>query len=113
MLQLPNIAVHHTCMPRESLTSTQVFLDSQHPTNMTLILPNPCLKTNWEESNFSLLINAHEYGSFYYILFGCLSSLGLFHSTSQLPSYLERALSKIYKWRSRVLISSKYDTAVL
>ena len=30
----------------ESLTSTQVFLGSQHPTNITLISPNRCLKTN-------------------------------------------------------------------
>ena len=46
MLRLHHIAVHHTCMLRESLTETQVFLDPQHLTNITSILPQPQLKTN-------------------------------------------------------------------
>src|SRR3990170_1023673 len=46
MLRLRYIAVHHTCMLRESQTSnTSISTIHNHSTNMTLISPSSYLKT--------------------------------------------------------------------
>ena len=53
MLQLRYITVHHTCMLRDSQTSTQVFLkfttNHQHDSNITIFIS----QNNHKESNFS------------------------------------------------------------
>src|SRR3989337_4200708 len=77
MLRLHHKAVHYTCMLRESLTSTQVSLQFTtiyyHDSNIIITISQNYL----QGIKFLLLINALEYASFYYILFGCLSYLGL------------------------------------
>ena len=65
MLRLHHITVHHTCMLRESQTSTQVFLQSTtthyHDSNITIFISQNYCK----ESNISYSVIYKFYVGFY------------------------------------------------
>ena len=83
MLRLCYITVHHTCMLRDSQTSTKVFLKFtttlQHDSNITISIS----QNNHQASNFS------QYSILYMKVFTILGCLAYQDYLSKLPCYLK------------------------